>query len=153
MNMRSWLPVVALLCGLLCFNDVSAKDCPKCKLEAAWGLAAQPETVFDDKKIGRYEGQVLSVQEVAAAKDVVDGIYVLLKTQDGNMSVRLGPSWYLKRQGFAVEPYDTIEILGSKVTTVNDRPAIVATKAKAGAKTIALRDTSGKVVWDKTKRG
>jgi hypothetical protein len=152
MKAKFWVTAIAAMCGVLFAADVSAKDCPKCKLEAAWGLAAQPASTFDKDTLGRWEGQVLSVQEVSPAKEVVDGIYVLLKTTEGNMSVRLGPAAYLKRQGFNVEPFESLEVLGSKVQTVKDRPAIIATKAKLGEKTIALRDSSGKVVWENKRR-
>lgn len=149
MKKMQW--ILFALCTLFSVPELFAKDCPKCRLEAAWGLAGQPDSIFNQESIGRYQGQVLSVQEVTAAKNVIDGVYILLKTTEGNISVRLGPSWYLRRQKFEVEPYDRVEILGSKVVTLKDRPAVIATKAKVGSSTIALRDTKGKAVWDHKK--
>ncbi len=134
---------------LLMTSVALSADCPKCRLQAAWGLAAQSADLFDPATVGRYEGTVLSVQEVAPAKGVVAGVYALLKTATGNMSVRLGPATYLQQMGFVVEPYDHLEVMASKVTTVSDHPALVATKAKLGDRTIALRNSDGKEEWSK----
>lgn len=149
--MRNGLAVLTLVIAMGASIQAHS-ECARCKLEAAWGLASQPANLFDAKTLARYEGQVMSVQEVAPDSGVVEGVYVLLKTDEGNMSVRLGPKDYLDKQGFKVEPYDRIEVLASKVTTVNDRPALVATKAKLNDKTIALRTGQGEGVWPKKKR-
>jgi hypothetical protein len=128
--------------------SLQAKECARCKLMAAWGLASQPATLFNADDVARYEGQVVSVQDVKAEAGVVDGVYALIKTPDGNLAVRLGPAWYLDRQGFQVEPRQQLEVMASKVTIEEDHPALVATKAKIGSKTIALRSAKGVAVWD-----
>ncbi len=138
---------VTVLC-LSFFSFAEAKECIKCKTMAAWGLAAEPASLFNADNVARYEGDVVSVQEVEPKDGLVDGIYVLLKTPDGNTAVRLGPAWYLKKQGFEVQPRDKLEIMASKVTTESDKPALIATKAKNGNKTIALRSSAGAVVWN-----
>ena len=139
-----------LTASILLFSSaqLQGKECAKCKLMAAWGLAAQPATLFDSANVARYEGQVISVQEVNADDGVVEGVYVLLKTTDGNMAVRLGPMWYLQKQGFSVEPRQNIEIMASKVKTEDDKQVLIATKAKRGDKTVALRNPQGVVAWE-----
>ena len=143
-----WLAASTLLASLMTFTLLPA-ECAKCRLQAAWGLAAQPANVFNPDTVARYEGTVLSVQEVAPGTGVVPGLYALLKTENGNMSVRLGPVTYLQQLGFKLEPYDHLEIMASQVTTVQDRPALVATKVKVGDRIIALRDPKGADVWSK----
>ncbi len=71
-----------LTIGILLFsNTMLQAECAKCKLMAAWGLAAQPATLFDPSTVARFEGQVVSVQDVKADDGVVEGVYVLLKTR------------------------------------------------------------------------
>lgn len=143
---------VATCAALLLFGaEIQAGGCAKCRLQAAWGLAAQPESEFNTATIARHEGQVVSVQKVDKDRDVVDGVYVLLKTDKGNVSVRLGPDWYLQREGFSVEPYDTMEVVASEVKTVNARPALVAIEARANGKRTVLRDSKGQPLWNKRR--
>ncbi len=133
----------------LCFgSEVNAAACAKCRLQAAWGLAAQPSDAFDADTVARYEGEVLSVQEVEKDKDVTEGVYLLLKTPQGNLPVRMAPAWYLKRQGFDVKPYDKVEVLASEVE-FDDKKALIATKIKNDKRTVALRNRRGSPVWSK----
>ena len=146
MKKMGWM-IASIISLALVATTNSYADCARCRLEKAWGLAAQPSDLFDTETIARFDGQVLSVEEVAPDKELTPGVYVLLKTNEGNMSVRLGPIDYLKRQGFTIRPYDRLEVMGSKVKSGEDRNGIVATKAKTGDRTIALRTASGRPVW------
>jgi hypothetical protein len=153
MERFKWLFRICVCVALLSATSGYAKECARCRLEKAWGLAAQPSDLFDPETMARFDGQVISIEEVSPDKELTPGTYVLLKTNEGNMSVRLGPADYLKRQGFTIRPYDRLEVMGSKVKIEEDRKGIIATKAKSGEKSIALRTPSGKPVWASTAKG
>lgn len=146
MKKMGWM-VASFVSLALVATTNSYADCARCRLEKAWGLAVQPSDLFNAETVARFDGQVLSVEDVTPDTDLTPGVYVLLKTNEGNMSVRLGPADYLKRQGFSIRPYDRLEIMGSKVKSGEDRTGIIATKAKTGERTIALRTASGRPVW------
>ena len=141
------LVLCSIWLGLFVYVGSANASCAKCRLQAAWGLATVPESDFDGARVERYEGQVLSVQRVEKDRDVIPGVYVLLKTEEGNRAVRLGPDWYLEREGLAIEPYDKMEVLASEVQTTQSRPALVAAKVRANGKTVVLRSNQGKPVW------
>jgi hypothetical protein len=71
---------------------------------------------------------------------------VILKTDKGNLTIHLGPSWYLDEQKFAVKTGDKLEATGSQVT-LNNQPALIAREVKVDGQTLKLRDEQGLPVW------
>ena len=80
------------------------------------------------------------------------GVHLVVKTDKGDVSVHLGPQWYLENQDVKVEPKDMVEIRGSRVM-VQGKPAIVAAEVKKGDETLKLRDEAGVPVWSGWRRG
>jgi len=77
---------------------------------------------------------------------------VVLKTEKEEVSVILGPQWYLENQDVKIEPKDKVEIKGSRVT-IQGKPALVAAEVKKGEETLRLRDESGVPVWSGWRKG
>jgi hypothetical protein len=77
---------------------------------------------------------------------------VVLKTNQGNLMVHLGPGWFLNEQKFVVKAGDKLEVTGSKVT-LNNQPVLIAREVKANGKTLTLRSAQGAPVWRGGGRG
>jgi hypothetical protein len=60
--------------------------------------------------------------------------------------VHVGPITYLTEKGITLAKGDTLEILGSRVTT-DEKPVVIARQIKKGDNTGTLRDASGRPVW------
>jgi hypothetical protein len=80
------------------------------------------------------------------------GVHVLLKTDAGEIPVHLGPAWYVERQDVKLEPGDTIQVKGARVT-FQGKPAIIAAEVKKGDETLRLRSDAGVPVWSRWRRG
>ena len=80
------------------------------------------------------------------------GVHVLLKTDAGEIPVHLGPAWYVERQDVKLEPGDTIQVKGARVT-FQGKPAIIAAEVKKGDETLRLRNDAGVPVWSGWRRG
>jgi hypothetical protein len=74
-----------------------------------------------------------------------------LKVGAETLTVLLGPSWYLARQGFALKPLDRVTVQGSR-TTVAGKPALVAAAVTKDGATLRLRDDHGAPLWGGEKR-
>lgn len=122
------------------------KTCSRCRLLSGWGMGVVKESAFDADKIKTVQGEVLSVQNLPSEGEVVGGVYVLLKTDAGNVAVRLGPSAYVLKDGMSIEPYDALTVTGSEVGA-EEKPGIIATQVQKGADTLQLRGTNGAVAW------
>jgi hypothetical protein len=80
------------------------------------------------------------------------GVHLVLKTGTGEVSVHLGPQWYLENQDVKIEPKDKLEIKGSRVT-MDGKPALIAAEIKKGDGVLRLRDEAGVPMWAGWRRG
>jgi hypothetical protein len=71
---------------------------------------------------------------------------VVLKTDQGPITVHLGPNWYLTEEELPLKAGETMEVTGSKVTQ-EGKTIIMASEVKADGKTLKLRDEQGYPVW------
>jgi hypothetical protein len=120
---------------------------------SAISLQAAEETELNPK-LNAYEfshGNLFNPESVETVNGEVTqikrkGAVVVLKTDKGDLLVRFGPPWFLKKIGFAVQQGDKIEVTGSK-TTHKGKPLIIALTVKKEGKTTELRNKDGVPVW------
>ncbi len=74
------------------------------------------------------------------------GLHLIVKTDQGTMPVHLGPSWYVEQQGVSFTPQDTVQVIGSRVSSPQG-PMIIAREVKKGEKTLKLRQADGTPAW------
>jgi len=107
--------------------------------------------MFDDSKIETLKGTVLSAEHSHSQKGGKSYIvHCLLKTQDGLVTVYLGPAWYLERQRVKICAKDLLEVTGSRVV-LEETDALIAIEIKKGAEYLKLRDASGAARWGRPR--
>lgn len=91
-----------------------------------------------------------TVQQVLqqAGKRGWNGTHLLVKTDQEIVSVHLGPSSYLQKQGLSFEIGDAVSVVGSR-TMVGGKPVLVAREITSGSKTVVLRDAQGVPNWSR----
>ncbi len=77
---------------------------------------------------------------------------LVLKTDKGNISINLGPPWYVSKQGFYLKQEDSLEVTGSKVTR-DDHTWLLAAQVKKDGQTLKVRDEKGVPLWREQDRG
>jgi hypothetical protein len=77
---------------------------------------------------------------------------VILKTDQGHLTVRIGPPWYLSQEKFSLKVGDTLEVAGFKITQ-EGKTILMAQEVKKDGKTLKLRDEHGFPVWPGAGRG
>jgi hypothetical protein len=77
---------------------------------------------------------------------------LVLKTGKGNLTIDLGPPWYVRKQGFAFSKGDTLEVTGSKVTK-GEQTILLAAEVKKNGHTLKVRDEKGVPLWREQDRG
>jgi hypothetical protein len=82
----------------------------------------------------------------AFMRGMSSGVHLVVKTDKGDVSVHLGPQWYLENQDVKIQPKDKVEVKGSRVT-VQGQPAIIAAEVEKGGETLVLRDEAGVPMW------
>lgn len=111
-----------------------------------WGAGGHYSKLYDPKTVETLNGEVLSVAKTTPMKGMSYGVHLMLKTDKETISVHLGPGWFIENQDVKIEPRDTVEIKGSRIT-FNGKPAIIAAEVKKKDGVLKLRDETGFPVW------
>jgi hypothetical protein len=91
-------------------------------------------------------GDVVSIEKATSGRGLSYGVHLIVKSDEGTLSVRLGPEWYMKGQGFTINPDDKVEIKGHRISDRGEQ-AIIAAEIKKGDKVLKLRDENGLPFW------
>jgi hypothetical protein len=116
-----------------------------------WGPGSQYYGMYDLKTVETISGEVVSVEKITPRKGMFYGVHLMVKTDKENISVHLGPGWYIENQDITIEPNDKVEIKGSRII-FNGKPAIIAAEVKKGDELLALREESGFPAWSGWRR-
>jgi hypothetical protein len=107
---------------------------------------AQDRQLYNPQTVTTVQGQVEDLGSYgmqgwrAAPGMAIQGL--VLKTDKGNITVQLGPPWYVRKQGFTLQKGDTIEVTGSKVTK-DEKTVLLAAEVKKNGQTLKVRDEKG----------
>ena len=117
-----------------------------------WGPGSAYGRMYDPKTVETVTGEVVKVDRITPMRGMSGGVHLVVKTDKGDVSVHLGPQWYLENQDVKIEPKDKVEIKGSRVT-MQGQPALIAAEVKKGDEVLKLRDDAGIPLWAGWRRG
>jgi hypothetical protein len=145
--MKRPIAVTAVLATLLLtLSPVALAQGMKWRGSGGWGPGGAYGRMYDPKTVDTVTGEVVKVDRITPMRGMSGGVHLVLKTDKGDVSVHLGPQWYLENQDVKIEPKDTVEVTGSRVT-VQGQPALIAAEVKKGDQVLKLRDAAGIPVW------
>ncbi len=116
------------------------------KGSGGWGQGSSYGKMYNPKTVETIRGEVVSVDTMMPMRGMSHGVHAVIKNEKETISVHLGPDWYIDNQDGRIEPRDTIEVKGSRIT-FDGKPAIVAAEVKRGDEVLVLRDKNGVPVW------
>lgn len=121
---------------------------PQARRSAAHGTsllirAYRPQT------IATVTGTVESLETLPPKSPLPEAIRsAVLKTEQGKITVYLGPDFYLNEQKIALKAGDELEVTGSKVALAKgQQPSVIVRDLKVGGKSVSLRDVKGIPIW------
>ena len=116
-----------------------------------WEPGSRYNRMYDPKTVETVRGEVISVDKIVPRKGMSYGLHAVLKTDMEEISVHIGPGWYLEKQEFKLAKGNTIDVKGSRIT-YKEKPAIIAAEVKKGDALLKLRDENGVPVWSARRR-
>jgi hypothetical protein len=128
------------------YNQEKAVAQMNWKGSGGWGMENQYMSMFNPKTVETISGEVIRVGRIVPFKGMSRGVHLLLKTDKENISVHLGPAWFIENQDIKVEPGDRVEVKGSRIT-FRGKPIIITTELKKGDIILRLRDENGLPLW------
>ena len=106
-----------------------------------------PGNLYDPKTVETIRGMVVSLEEFTLVRGMPPGVQVIMQAESGEeISVFLGPQWYIEDQDFEIQPKDTISVKGSRAV-FEGKPALIAAVIFKGDRILKLRDENGVPVW------
>lgn len=115
--------------------------------------------MYDTSTVMTVKGTVQEVQQNAMQSGQMGqmnrmnhmGTHLILKGDAATYTVLVGPSSYVKAQGFDFSKGDEIEVTGSKIK-YGDGDALIAREIKKGSKILTLRNEKGIPEWSMGRR-
>ncbi len=114
--------------------------------QSGWGPGSSYNRMYDTKTVETISGSVISIDQILPDKNMSVGIHLLLNTVNGNVSIHLGPAWYIENQDIQIIKGDNVSVTGSKVTYNGDQ-VIIAKEVIKGDQLLKLRDENGYPLW------
>ncbi|MBS1493116.1 MAG: DNA-binding protein [Bacteroidetes bacterium] len=99
--------------------------------------------IYDVNTVETVSGQVISIDKTSPDQN---GIHLVLKADNNEITVHLGPGWYIEQQNVQINVNDNITLTGSKVTYEGSK-FIIAKEVKKGDLILKLRDDNGAPLW------
>ncbi len=107
-------------------------------------LCAAPR--FNPSTVHTYTGTISSIQTFGYITRPTPHKQILLRTLHGEVTVDLGPEWYLEAQGITLFPGEEIVVEGSLIR-VNGVYFVIASTLTKGDIMYHLRDKNGRPHW------
>lgn len=138
--------IVALVAIVVFGANVLAQQGMIWRGSGGWGPGAKYGGLYDPKNVETVSGRVVKVDKITPIRGMSYGVHLILKTDKGDVSVHLGPGWYIENQDMKIEPKDKLEVKGSKIT-FEGKPTIIAAEITKGSEVLKLRDEEGFPYW------
>ncbi len=107
-------------------------------------------SAFTPDKLRTIDGVVTNVSSFQLVGTDAEWVQLQVRTDDGELAtIHLGPRDYVSRQDFYVATNDRIILTGAQATAWR-QPIILPITATVAGKTVALRDKSGRPLWNGT---
>jgi hypothetical protein len=120
------------------------------------GSGAPARLEYNPQTVATVKGQVESLGSYGMTGwKTMPGMQVqglLLKTDQGKMTVHLGPPAYVRNQGFDLKQGDSLEVTGSQVTR-DGQTLLLAAQVKKAGQTLKVRDEQGAPLWQVEDHG
>jgi len=146
--MKTWVPLA--VAAAIVFSPVAGwSDLPvqvKWLGSGGWGYNSAYCSLYDTKTVKSIRGTVITVDTITPMPGMTEGVELQLQTKQGNVSVHLGPRWYVENQDIDLEPKDMVEVTGSFINCAGQR-ILAAAKIRKGDQVIRLRDAKGIPLW------
>jgi hypothetical protein len=120
------------------------------------GSEAQDRQEYDPHTVTTVKGQVESLgSHGMTGWRITPGMQsqgLVLITDKGNITINLGPPWYIRKQGFDLKQGDSLEVTGSQVTK-DGQTLLLAAQVKRDGQTLKVRDEQGVPLWREQDHG
>lgn len=111
-----------------------------------WGPGSNYNRMYDVNTVETIKGSVTSIDQISHGNRMSKGIHIKLNSKSENITVHLGPSWYIENQDIQINKSDEITVTGSRVNYEGEM-IIIAKEIIKGDEVLTIRDDKGYPYW------
>jgi hypothetical protein len=112
---------------------------------AEGNVTRAPVRIWNPETVATLTGTVETIDPIVMGYGL-SALRLQLKTSEGLVRVRIGPSWWVAEKKIAFTKGETLEVKGSRLVFAGE-PSIVAAEIRRGGDRLVLRDAAGKPAW------
>jgi hypothetical protein len=116
-----------------------------------WTADSEYNCRYDVNTLCTVGGKIRRVERFAPSHGMSRGVHLVMQTAEGDLTVDLGPAWFVDNQDERFRAGDSVEILGSRIT-YRGESVLVAAKVRTGRRVLNLRDADGRPLWSGWKQ-
>ena len=117
-----------------------------------WSADGPYATAMNGAKTRDISGVVARSQVMKLHGTLSNSQMVVLDSDDGAVTIHLGPAWYMKQQGISLKAGQAVHVTVAEIK-LDGKKILAATSLKSGDKTYALVDANHRPVWDAASVG
>jgi hypothetical protein len=102
--------------------------------------------IYDISSVETIVGQIRSIDKIYPSNNSSYGTHMSVFTSAGDITVHLGPGWFIDSQVLQLRVDDNVVVIGSKVTYEGNQ-VIIAREVTKGDQVLKLRDDLGYPLW------
>ncbi|MBN1308774.1 MAG: hypothetical protein JXA18_12695 [Chitinispirillaceae bacterium] len=145
--MKQYRLVLSVIAFSLIPASLNAQIGIKFRGSGSWCFSDRYDQAFVNSNQETVVGQVMSIDTVTPYRDMASGIRMVLKTEREDITVHLGPAWFILYQDMALSVNDkNIEVRGCR-TMIDGKPVIMASTLVRRDRVLLLRDKEGIPYW------
>ena len=144
--MKHFTMTIVVFCLILPLS-LQAQIGIKFRGSGGWCVGDRYEQTFVNSNLETVNGQVMSVDTVTPFPQMSSGIKMVLKTDREDVTVHLGPAWFILYQGRSLSVNQkNVEVRGCRAV-INGKPVIMASTVVSMGWVLKLRDDDGIPYW------
>lgn len=111
-----------------------------------WGVQGQYQHLFNPKTLQTQQGQILKIEPFSPGNRMCNGLHLVVRTSVQELSVHLGPQWYIEDQQITLHYGMQVSVRGSMIQ-FEGAPAMIATEVITEDGILRLRTDDGSPLW------
>lgn len=113
-----------------------------------WGPSSNYQKLFDIKTIKNVSGEILKIEPFSPNRLMCNGVHILIRTEDRELSVHLGPQWFVDEQKVVLRYGMPINVKGS-IINLDGASVMIAIEVVTEEGVMKLRKSDGTPYWSR----
>lgn len=144
MKYTAW---VALLIAGLMAGQAQAQMAMRWIGTEGWGQATPYERLFNQFNLQVVTGSIYKIDTVTPMPGMSVGIQLIIRTATREeLTVHLGPAWYVRHQDMDLTLNDNVEVRGARFS-LKGKDVIAAFEVRTSSRVLLLRDEDNVPYW------